>query len=181
MKTDSSITRRRLLRDACALAATVPVARALVACGAEEPTPQARTGAGAVPGAGRDEREAPPAGQAPAAPQAPAGQAQAQAAQPQAPAGQPPAAPPQAQAQPAQPPAPGGGEGRLVTEIPEMQPLVQSLQYTNQSPKPDQHCANCLFYTAASEDRGHCQLFSQNLVMAQGWCASWQQKIPPPS
>jgi len=168
MKTDASISRRRLLRDACALAATVPLARALVACGAEEPTPQARTGTGVQPGAGREEREPPPAARAqpPAAqPQVPAEQAQAQAQ----------AAQPQTPPQPA-----AGADGQLVTEIAAMQPLVQSLQYVNDSPKPDQRCDNCLFFTATSDGRGRCQLFTQGLVMAQGWCASWQQKLPAP-
>jgi hypothetical protein len=68
---------------------------------------------------------------------------------------------------------------QLVTEIPSMQPLVQSLQYTNQSTRPGQQCSNCQLYTAASQDRGKCQLFAEGVVNAGGWCASWVQKVAP--
>jgi hypothetical protein len=162
MKSDASFTRRRLLVDACAVAALAPLARTLVACGAPEgedgaparggegaaraESPEPQAGAGAPPSAGRAESPAaqqpPAAGQAPAAEQAPA------------------------------------TDGRLVTEIPAMQPLVQSLQYVNESRKPDQRCENCLFYTAAADGRGRCQLFAEGLVLARGWCASWQQRVP---
>jgi hypothetical protein len=98
----------------------------------------------------------------------------------------PPAAPPAAQPQPAPapqapapPPAAGGAaDGRLVTEVQAMQATVTSLQYVNASAKPDQHCSNCLFYTTRTADRGKCQLFTQGLVAATGWCASWQPKQP---
>jgi len=74
------------------------------------------------------------------------------------------------------PRASGSPATRLVTEVPAMASLVEQLQYVNESPKPDQNCANCLFYTARMEDRGKCQLFAQGLVAAEGWCASWAAK-----
>jgi High potential iron-sulfur protein len=65
---------------------------------------------------------------------------------------------------------------RLVTEIPANQPMLGALQYVNQSTKPDQHCASCVLFQPASEGRGHCGLFREGLVSAQGWCASWSKK-----
>jgi hypothetical protein len=68
-------------------------------------------------------------------------------------------------------------EEKLVTEIPAVAATVQALQYTNQSEKPDQSCANCQFYTPASGGRGKCQLFVQGLVAEKGWCMSWTKKV----
>ena len=80
-------------------------------------------------------------------------------------------------------PAPGGAPSAdaLVTELPAMAATVQALQYTNQSTKPDQRCANCQFYTPSAPDaqRGACQLFAQGRVAAAGWCASWTPKAGP--
>lgn len=92
-----------------------------------------------------------------------------------------PAAPgeqePQAEEPTAQPEAGAGGGGRqLVTEIPAMAATVQTLQYTNESAKPDQQCSNCQFYTAAGGGLGRCQLFPQGYVTEGGWCQSWTRK-----
>ena len=65
----------------------------------------------------------------------------------------------------------------LVTEVAAMQSTVQALQYTNETDKPDQRCDGCQFYTATRADRGSCQLFTQGLVTAGGWCSSWTKKI----
>jgi hypothetical protein len=67
-------------------------------------------------------------------------------------------------------------EDKLVTETPAMAPTVQALQYKAVSDKPDQHCANCQFFTPKSGERGNCQLFAQGLVEAKGWCTSWTKK-----
>lgn len=135
------------LRGALVLPLLAPALGAL-ACGGEEAEP---------PGTG------PTAGGGPAKP-------------PPAPTGGKPEAAKPAPAPPM--PAAGGGSAgdELVTEIPTMRSVVQSLQYVNQSTKPDQRCSNCQFYTAAGSDRGKCQLFTQGLVNSGGWCASWVKK-----
>ena len=67
-------------------------------------------------------------------------------------------------------------EDALVTEIPAMESLVKSINYTHQSPKPDQTCANCMLYEAQGSGLGTCKLFAQGLVKAEGWCTSWIKK-----
>jgi hypothetical protein len=58
-----------------------------------------------------------------------------------------------------------------------MQPMVQALEYTNETSEPDQRCANCRFYTPQGDTgRGQCQLFAKGLVTAEGWCTSWQPR-----
>jgi len=71
-----------------------------------------------------------------------------------------------------------GTEERLVTEIPSLSNRVESLQYTHQTPKPEQRCDNCQFYQAdrGGEGVGGCQLFQQGLVKAGGWCASYVKR-----
>lgn len=73
--------------------------------------------------------------------------------------------------------AASGGDAKLVTEIPAMQPTVDALKYTHQSTTEGQRCDNCQFYTAQGGGRGKCQLFTQGLVEAEGWCSSWTKKI----
>jgi len=65
---------------------------------------------------------------------------------------------------------------QLVTEIPAMSALVNSVNYQHQTPKPDQRCDNCQLYTAKTDTLGKCQLFTQGLVEAEGWCTSWIKK-----
>lgn len=67
-------------------------------------------------------------------------------------------------------------DAKLVTEIPANEPLVNSLQYTSESEKPDQSCSNCLLYTAGEGGTGKCQLFMQGVVAENGWCMSWSKK-----
>jgi hypothetical protein len=81
-----------------------------------------------------------------------------------------PAPPPQA------PPPTGEASTQPVTEIPEMQATVQALQYASRSPRDDQRCSICLFFTPRGGDRGTCQLFAKGQVEAGGWCSSWQAK-----
>ena len=64
----------------------------------------------------------------------------------------------------------------LVTEIADQAPMVAALQYTNESAKPDQKCADCQFYTPGDGGKGKCQLFQKGLVTEGGWCASWVKK-----
>jgi len=85
-----------------------------------------------------------------------------------------------APAEPMEAPAPepaSGGEGQLVTEVAAVATLVNTLQYTNASEKPDQRCATCQLYTPQSGGRGKCQLFVQGLVKETGWCTSWIKKV----
>lgn len=51
----------------------------------------------------------------------------------------------------------------------------QALQYVDDSPKPDQVCANCRFWQPDKFDGacGGCQLIPNGAVDPQGWCASW--------
>ena len=88
---------------------------------------------------------------------------------------------PRAEAKPRPAPAPASTTGeedpnRLVTELASAAAIVNVIQYVNQSPKPDQNCANCQLYTAVSGGRGKCQLFAKGLVAEMGWCASWVAK-----
>lgn len=70
---------------------------------------------------------------------------------------------------------------KLVNEIDANAALVSSLNFHVESPKPDQRCEICHFYTATGGGRGKCQLFPRGRVPAGGWCASWQPITPPPS
>jgi len=155
------ITRRVFVAGGARALVLTPLAGAAllqVACGsAEESPPTQGTGAGdAGEGTGETARE--PAPEAPT-PEGAAGSA----AESEAPKAETPR-------------ASGSPATRLVTEVPAMASLVEQLQYVNESPKADQNCTNCLFYTARMEDRGKCQLFAQGLVTAEGWCASWAAK-----
>lgn len=55
---------------------------------------------------------------------------------------------------------------------------IQALQYVEQTEKPDQNCANCLFWQAPTGDSecGGCQLFP-GPVNPNGWCSTWQAKV----
>ena len=65
----------------------------------------------------------------------------------------------------------------LVTDVPELAPLVGSLQYVNESPHADKKCTNCILYSAsAKEGFGKCTVFQNAWVSADGWCASWAKK-----
>jgi len=150
------ITRRVFVAGGARALVLTPLAGAAllqVACGSAEESPPTQ---GTGEGTGETARE--PAPEAPT-PEGAAGSA----AESEAPTAETPR-------------ASGSPATRLVTEVPAMASLVEQLQYVNESPKPDQNCANCLFYTARMEDRGKCQLFAQGLVAAEGWCASWAAK-----
>ena len=69
--------------------------------------------------------------------------------------------------------AEGGDTTALVTEVEAMAANVKALQYTNHSPKAEQHCSNCRFFTPKTADRGQCQLFPKGRVSSGGWCSSW--------
>jgi len=68
---------------------------------------------------------------------------------------------------------------QLVTDIqdPAVSSMVTTLQYTNESTKPDQKCAGCQLFTAVSETEGKCQLFTKGHVSSTGWCMSWVKKV----
>jgi hypothetical protein len=136
-----------------------PLAHALVACGANEPetrpgTAPPRAGANPPPGAGSppQPRREDPADRAGAERPTPPGAA-----------------------------AGGNDDTRLVTDVPAMKPLVESLGYVAQSPKPDQRCDNCLLYTAVGAERGRCQLYAQGKVAAGAWCTSWTKQQAGPA
>lgn len=143
------VDRRRLLKAALRIGLAVPAAGAVLG--------SVLTGCGR----GREEEAGAPEPEAPPAP----------APEVEEPASPGEAAPPAAE--PGSPPAPGGGERPLVTEVPAMEATVQTLQYTNESPHPDQQCSNCQFYTAAGGGLGRCQLFTEGYVREGGWCQSW--------
>lgn len=54
---------------------------------------------------------------------------------------------------------------------------IDALQYVEQTEKPEQNCANCLFYQQPTGDSmcGGCQLFP-GPVHPNGWCTTWQAK-----
>jgi hypothetical protein len=121
------------------------------------------TAAALLAGCGGGEEAAKPS---PSAPAAKGGTAKPDAA---------PAAPEPKPAAPATPPADAGAR-TLVTEVEAMRPTVEALQYVSASTRPDQHCSNCLFYTAAEGGLGKCQLFLQGYVEERGWCSSWSAR-----
>ena len=54
---------------------------------------------------------------------------------------------------------------------------AQALQYVEQSPKPDQNCANCSLYQAEEgSEKGPCPLFPGNAVLAAAWCSAYVPK-----
>jgi hypothetical protein len=55
-------------------------------------------------------------------------------------------------------------------------PMAKSLQYTPNSDKPDQNCANCALYLGGDAAQGACPLFPGKEVVSTGWCASWAPK-----
>lgn len=72
----------------------------------------------------------------------------------------------------------------LAQELPPLDvenPQAKALNYvTDASQASDhpayaegEHCANCMFFKEANSG---CQLFPQNSVAAEGWCASWTAK-----
>ena len=40
----------------------------------------------------------------------------------------------------------------------------------------NQFCKNCALYTAQNEGWGKCQMLTNGLVNADGWCGSWNKK-----
>ncbi|MDJ0788678.1 MAG: high-potential iron-sulfur protein [Myxococcota bacterium] len=64
----------------------------------------------------------------------------------------------------------------LVTDIPANSVIITSLEYVNQSPNPEQICANCVLYQGPAEGSGKCGLFREGRVPAQAWCKSWVAK-----
>lgn len=53
--------------------------------------------------------------------------------------------------------------------------LATALNFTEQSPKPEQKCGNCGLFDGGDAACGHCQIFSCN-VPAPGHCDSWSPK-----
>lgn len=59
-------------------------------------------------------------------------------------------------------------------QISQRETQVDALQYVEETPNPDQNCANCSFWQApeGNADCGGCQLFP-GPVHPNGWCNSW--------
>ncbi|MDX1653952.1 MAG: high-potential iron-sulfur protein [Candidatus Competibacteraceae bacterium] len=56
-------------------------------------------------------------------------------------------------------------------------PMAQQLQYTHDSPKADQSCANCQLYGGSAADQwASCPIFGSRLVKGSGWCSAWVAK-----
>jgi hypothetical protein len=68
---------------------------------------------------------------------------------------------------------------QLVTEIAANKPVLDALQYTNESAKAaeGQTCGTCQLYTAGEDGRGKCTLFPNGLVTEAGWCMSWAKIV----
>lgn len=160
-----AVSRRQLLAATAGAFVLAPLA---AACGQERSDP-GQPAAPAQPAPSPEQEPPPAAEQAPAPTPEQEPPAPAEAAEPPPQPGSPAASDPAA-----------AGDAPLVTEVPAMQALVQSLQYVNQSPREDQRCDNCVLFVAEAfaGDKGKCQLFAQGAVLAQGWCASWQPRPP---
>lgn len=56
--------------------------------------------------------------------------------------------------------------------------MVESLNYIEETEKPDQYCSNCALYQQPAQEEttdnecGGCQLFP-GPVYPEGWCSSW--------
>ena len=51
---------------------------------------------------------------------------------------------------------------------------AQALQYVEESPNPEQNCANCSLYQAEEgAEQGPCPLFPGNAVLANAWCSAY--------
>lgn len=55
-------------------------------------------------------------------------------------------------------------------------PQAKALQYTNESTKADQNCANCRLYTGGDAEWGGCAIFAGKEVAGTGWCSAWVAK-----
>ena len=53
--------------------------------------------------------------------------------------------------------------------------LATALNFTEQSPKPEQKCGSCGLFDGGDSACGHCQIFSCN-VPSKGHCDSWSPK-----
>lgn len=153
-ETWTPMSRRRFVEWTGRLGLALPAWSLLVACG--DATESKPSGAGSGPGVAGTKQAGKDSGMSGSMPKASPTPPQPQAAQ----------------AQPS-PAAADPGTDALVTEVPAMATLVQTLGYVNQSEKPDQRCASCALFYDRQDGRGHCRLFSQGLVSTEGWCTSW--------
>ena len=53
--------------------------------------------------------------------------------------------------------------------------LATALNFTEQSPKPEQKCGNCGLFDGGDAACGHCQIFTCN-VPSKAHCDSWSPK-----
>ena len=53
-------------------------------------------------------------------------------------------------------------------------PQARALSCAHDSPRADNICANCQFYTSAADaEWGPCAIFPGKQVAAGGWCSAW--------
>lgn len=163
----SGATRRDLLRSGARLALAVPLAAAssaalLAGCGPEDERQYKRT----EPRTPEDWKPKPVEPTAPAV-------GATEPVSPTTSQTEPVTSAPAEPVEVAAPVEPAAGGGSFVTDLASAAPMVAALQYTNDSPKPDQNCDGCQLFTATDSSGGKCQLFPVGLVKVGGWCASW--------
>lgn len=83
-------------------------------------------------------------------------------------------------------PAQGEQTGGTNQVVKPSDPMAQALGYNPNSDKVDstkwpkhekgQYCHTCTYFTKASKNQGHCQIFQGQLVQYNGWCNSWTKK-----
>lgn len=63
------------------------------------------------------------------------------------------------------------------SEVERRNAQITALNYVEETPKPEENCANCLFYQAPTggSECGGCQLFP-GPVHPNGYCTTWQPK-----
>ena len=71
---------------------------------------------------------------------------------------------------------PGRAAEPLVTEVPENEPLLQSIQFVSESVKEGQRCANCILFQPGTDGAGRCTILQRGLVPEGAWCLSWAAK-----
>lgn len=54
--------------------------------------------------------------------------------------------------------------------------MRNSLSYVEGSPNPQQICAGCAYFHAATESCGTCDMFNRGAVSSQGHCSSWSAR-----
>ena len=68
----------------------------------------------------------------------------------------------------------------IAADLPRIDPqseAAKALAYTHQSTDAARNCAGCQFFTEPDAAWGHCVIFPDSLVSAEGVCNSWFARV----